>query len=59
MIGGAPSPDRKTALTIPPDGKDEVDVEAEVVVEGYLWTLTENYRASTFYFDPIGITFSD
>lgn len=33
----------------PPDARDEMEVQ----VEGYLWSLTEGYRASVFYFEVL------
>lgn len=43
---------RRRRESFAPDAKDE----AEVDVEGYLWSLTESYRASAFYFEVLEYT---
>lgn len=39
--------EEQRSLGFPPDARDQSDVS----VEGYLWSLTEAYRASVFYFE--------
>ena len=43
---------RRRRESFAPEAKDE----AEVVVQGYLWSLTESYRTSVFYFDVLEYT---